>query len=102
MSTGSTQPFRVTSTVTIAATTTSKAAELPAEGGSALVYNATSAVAFVRFGTDLTVSATGGDMPVPPGGRVLLDIGQLASSAAALLSSGSGSVFISRGDGTVY
>ena len=102
MSTGSTQPFQVTSTVTIAATTTSKVDQLPAEGGAALVYNATSAVAFIRFGTDLTVTATPNDMPVPPGGRALLQIGQWARTAAVILSSGTGDVFISRGDGTVY
>ncbi|MGC9268991.1 hypothetical protein [Acidiphilium sp.] len=43
-----------------------------------------------------------GDLPVPAGGRVLLDVGKLATYASAVLASGAGSVFFTRGDGSVY
>ena len=76
--------------------------KLAGGGEAVLVYNASAAVAFVRFGTDLTVVATSADMPVPPGGRMLMHAGEYALTAAVLLSSGSGTVYFSRGNGTVY
>lgn len=99
---GSTQPFRPAGTVVVAAGTGSANTTLSVGGEAVLVFNASAAVAFVRFGTDLTVTATVSDMPVPAGGRMLIHAGEYASTAAVLLSSGSGSVYFSRGNGTVY
>ena len=59
-------------------------------------------MAFIRFGTDATVAATAADTPVMPGLRMLIHAGNLATSVAVLLSAGSGAVYITRGDGTVY
>jgi hypothetical protein len=41
-------------------------------------------------------------MPVPAGARLLLHAGNFASTVAVVLNSGSGSVYVTRGDGTVY
>jgi hypothetical protein len=102
MSTGSTQPLRVSATVTIAAGTTSAHAALLGTGEAVLVYNASSAIAFLRFGMDGSVPATSADMPIPPGARMLIHAGEFAKSASVVLASGSGNVYLSRGQGTVY
>lgn len=111
MSTGSLQPFRPSTragTVTLAAGTTAASATLPnftAAGtmpsaeASLLVLNTTAAVAFVRFDGN---PATPNDLPVPPGGSRLLDIGSYASNASAILASGTGNVFFTRGSGSSY
>jgi hypothetical protein len=101
MATGSTQPLRVSGTVVIAASSTSACAQLPAAGDSVLVTNLASAAAFAAFGTDSTVEATPASIAVPPGERLLLSIG-LCSYAAAVLSSGTGNVSFSRGEGSSY
>ncbi len=102
MSLGSTQPFRPSGTVTIAAATTAAQATLNGTGEAVLVTNAASGIAFIRFGTDSTVAATTSDTPVPAGSRMLMHSGTLASNASVVLGSGSGSVYLTRGDGTVY
>jgi hypothetical protein len=103
MATGTTQPFRVAATTSIAATTTSTAAPLVGAGEAVLVYNATSAIAFIRFGADMTVSASPAiDLPVPPGARMLVHAGEFARTVACVLASGSGTVYFIRGEGTVY
>lgn len=103
MSMGSTQPFRPGGTVQLAASTTSASVPLSGGGESVLIYNASSAVAFVRFGVGAGIAASSADTPVPPASRMLMHLGgPFVTSAAALLSAGSGAVFFSRGDGTVY
>lgn len=102
MSTGSTQPFRVSGTAGLAAGTTSANVPLNGNGEAVLVFNASAAVAFIRFGMDDTVVATAGDTPVPPNTRMLIHAGSFAVTAAALLSGGSGTVFFTRGEGTTY
>ncbi|MBV9784787.1 MAG: hypothetical protein JO264_13340 [Acidisphaera sp.] len=102
MSMGSTQPFRVSATATLTAGAASANLPLVGTGEAVLIYNASPAIAFVRFGTDMTVTATAADMPVPPGMRLLMHTGGFATTAAAVLASGNGIVFFSRGEGTVY
>jgi len=103
MSMGSTQPFRASGTAQLAAGTSSGNVRLVGGGEAVLVYNATATVAFVRFGTDATLVATVSDTPVPPSGRMLLHAGgPFVTTAAAVLGGGSGSVFFTRGEGTVY
>jgi hypothetical protein len=94
MSLGSTQPFRPAGTVTISAGSSSTRASL--------VTNTASGTAFIRLGTDNSVVASAADMPVPAGARLLLHAGNFASTVAVVLNSGSGSVYVTRGDGTVY
>jgi hypothetical protein len=102
MSSGSTQPFRPSVTATISASTTAAYASIVGHGEAVLVTNTTGAVAFIRFGTNNTVTATNTDMPVPANGRLLLHCGSVASTTSVILTSGSGTVYVSRGDGTVY
>ena len=103
MSLGSTQPFRPAGTMSIAAGTSSANAPMVGRGEAVLVFNTTSGTAFIRFGTDNTVAAnTATDMPIPANARMLLHAGTFAATVAIVLSAGSGIVYISRGDGTVY
>lgn len=92
----------VSATATLAAGTTSTAIALAGSGEAVLVYNASAALAFIRFGMDNRVTATSADMPIPPGSRMLIHAGEFAKTAAAMLASGSGSLYFSRGQGTVY
>jgi hypothetical protein len=101
MATGAGQPFRVAGTASVAAGTASAAVALVPAGDSVLVTNAAGAVAFVRFGADPSVSARTTDLPVLPGGRVLLGGLSRASYGAAVLASGSGTVFFTTGEGSV-
>ena len=101
MSIGSSQPFRPAGTVSVAAGTTSSSAVLPAGGDTALVINPTTSVAFVRFGADPSVTATTMDTPVLPNARLLLGINALITNVAVVLATGSGAVYVTRGDGSV-
>ena len=72
--------------------------------GSSLPFrpSGTASVAFVRLGTAGMSPASAADTPVPPGGRMLIDAGRLVSEASAVLASGTGTVYFTRGDGSVY
>jgi hypothetical protein len=103
MSIGSTQPFRASGTTQVSAGTASAKVALSGGGEAVLIYNAAAAVAFVRFGTNSSLQASPTDTPVPPGSRMLMHVGgPFVTTAAAILASGSGTVFFTRGDGTVY
>jgi hypothetical protein len=101
MATGSVQPLRISGTAVVAASTTSANTALAGAGDSVLVTNLAAAPAFVAFGTDATVTAVPTSIAVPAGQRLLLSIG-LCTWAAAILSSGTGNVSFSRGDGSAY
>jgi hypothetical protein len=101
MAIGAISPFRATGTVGIAAGTSSVATPLAGGGETVVVTNPTSALAYVRFGSDSGIAATLQDMPVLPGGRVILSINSLITHAAAVLASGSGTVLLTRGDGSI-
>ncbi len=101
MASGSVSPFHPTATTVIAGSTTSGAVALAGSGGSLLVYNATSSIAFLALGgSGIAADATG--LPLPPGGRTLLAISPSVTAAAVMLSSGSGAVYLSRGSGSAY
>lgn len=102
MSIGASLPFRPAGTASVAASTSAAAVALVGGGSSVLVFNAASGIAFVRFGMAGVAASAGSDLPVPPGGLMLVDAGRLATYASAVLASGSGSVFFTRGDGSVY
>lgn len=103
MSIGSTQPFRPAGTAQVAASTTSSNVSLSGGGETVLVYNGSSGVAFIRFGVGSSLQATNQDVPVPPGTRMLVHVGgPFVTTVAATLSAGTGTVYFTRGDGTVY
>jgi len=101
MAIGSTQPFRPTGTAALAASITPAGIALVGGGETVLVTNATTALAFIRFGSDASVMASSADMPMLPGTRFLLGINGLIGYASALLDAGTGTVYFSRGDGSV-
>ena len=97
---GSVSPFRPTGTVSVSVSNVSSNTPLSGGGDSIVVTNATTSLGFVRFGSDMTVTASTTDMPVLAGSRVILSINSLISYAAAISPSGSGSILFSRGDGS--
>jgi hypothetical protein len=100
MATGSVTPFRTTGTVSISAGTTSASVPLAGGGDSIVVTNITTSLAYVRFGADPSVTASAVDMPVLPNTHVMLAVNSLITYCAAILTSGSGTILLSRGDGS--
>jgi len=102
MSTGSTQPFRPAGTVAAASSTTAQIVALTGGGNAVLIYNAANATAFFRLGGTSGLTVTTSDTPVPPGARMLVGGGPFVSHAAVVLSSGTGTVYFTLGDGDTY
>ena len=102
MASGASLPFRPSGTTAVAASTAAAVTALSGGGSSILVFNSTAAVAFVSFGVAAGIAAANSDTPVPAGARMLLDAGPLVTYASAILVSGSGTVYFTRGDGSVY
>jgi hypothetical protein len=100
MATGTTSGFRPTGTIGLTAGTISTNVMLLGGGETVVVTNTATTLAYVRFGTDLTVAASNSDMPILPNSRILLSVSTLVSTASAVLTSGSGMVLFSRGDGS--
>jgi hypothetical protein len=98
---GSVSPFRPTGTVSISSGIASTNVPLSGGGDSVVVTNTSGTLAFIRFGSDPTVTASPSDMPVLPNSQLILSINSLISYAAALSPSGSGTIFFSRGDGSI-
>ena len=102
MASGASMPFRPSGTTAVAASTAAASTRLAEGGSSILVFNNAGAVAFVRFGVASGTAATTADTPVPAGGRMLLDGGPLVTQASVILAAGTGTVYFTRGDGSVY
>jgi|SRR4051794_38365701 hypothetical protein len=98
---GSVSPFRPTGTVSIAASTVSSNTRLTGGGDTVVVTNTSSALAYIKFSSDITVTATTTDMPILPSSRLILSVNSLISYAAAIIPSGSGTILFSRGDGSI-
>ena len=97
---GSVSPFRPTGTISVSVGNVSANAYLSGGGDSVVVTNTTSAVAYIRFGSDPTVTASTADMPILASSRMILSVNSLISYAAAISPSGSGIILFSRGDGS--
>lgn len=97
---GSVSPFRPTGTVSVSVGSVSANAPLSGGGNSIVVTNTTSALAYVRFGSDRTVVASTADMPILAGSKLILSVNSLISYTAAISPSGSGTILFSRGDGS--
>ena len=100
MASGSTSPFQPSGTVSIAASTTSTNVALPQGGDVVLITNPSAAIAYISFGSDPSVTASSSGVPVLPSSRLLLRCGPLVTWCAAVLSSGTGTVIATRGDGS--
>jgi hypothetical protein len=117
MASGSVQPFQPSgpaNTVAVAASTASASGNLlpsvapngqagimPNGDDAVLIYNSTAAIAFVRIDGP-GGAATTNDVPVPAGGRMLMQISPYAAVVYVILSTGSGTVYFTRGRGTTY
>jgi hypothetical protein len=100
-----TLPFMPGDTRSISASTSSAAtgsALAPAKSGPVQVriHNAAASLAFVRFGPS-GVSAAATDLPVPAGAVEVVTVPALdvATFGAAILSSGTGTVYLTAGAG---
>ena len=100
MAIGSITPFRPTGTASLNVSTSSSAVALTGGGDTVVVTNATTSLAYVRFGSGPSISATSVDMPVLPNSRVMLAVNSLVTHAAAVLVSGTGTALFTRGDGS--
>jgi hypothetical protein len=98
---GSVSPFRPTGTVSVSVGNISSNVLLSGGGDSVVVTNTSTALTYIRFGSDPTVTASTADMPVLTGSRLILSVNSLISYAAAISPSGSGSILFSRGDGSI-
>jgi hypothetical protein len=98
---GSVSPFRPTGTVGVSVGSVSANTPLSGAGDSVVVTNAATALAYIRFGSDPSIAAATGDMPVLAGDRIILSVNSLISYGAAISPAGSGSVLFSRGDGSI-
>lgn len=97
---GSVSPFRPTGTVSVSMGSVSISAPLPGGGDAVVVTNATGFLAYVRFGSDPTVTASTADMPILGNSRMILSINSLITHAAGISPLGSGTILFTRGDGS--
>lgn len=90
----------LSNTASISGSTTSASASLGGSGGTSLrVYNASSAVAYVRWGSGAQTAVTT-DTYLAPGATETFQInGNMVDTVAAILSTGTGSVLFQRGHG---
>lgn len=101
MTIGANQPLKLGTTTVVSAGTTSSNTQLVGGGETVLVTNLSSAVAYVGFGADSTAAATtAASMPIVGSGRAMLGIGPGPTWGAVVLSTGTGSVAFTRGDGS--
>lgn len=98
---GSVSPFRPTGTVSVSAGGVSVSARLSGGGDSIVVTNTSTGLAYIRFGSDPTVTATTADMPILANDRLILSVNSLITFVAAISPSGSGTILFSRGDGSI-
>lgn len=104
------QPYIVATTaVSVSGTTASGALTLPTNQGSATVvtpagnmtvrvFNATSSIVFIKFGTSAVTAATT-DLPIPPGGVEVFAVGA-NTYIAGITSGGTGTLYATPGLGS--
>jgi hypothetical protein len=93
-----TKPFEPNANHSLSASTTSaEVTTLSASDNIVRIYNATSAVAYVRWGTTAQTAVTT-DLAIPSG-AVEAFTKNNATRIAAILASGTGSVYITTGNG---
>lgn len=83
-------------TTTLAATTTTSRVALPSR--NIRIYNGGSNPVFVRFGDSTVTAAAANAMPLPAGGVEVFNHAD-ATHLAAIYASGSGTVYITPGEG---
>ncbi len=103
---GATTYGTLVSSVTVAATSSATAsAQLPGGAPTGFqqiqIANTSSAWAYVTFGVygQVTASTVATGYPVAPGGVVVVSVHPEVTGASVILSSGSGNVVLTRGEG---
>lgn len=97
----STAFFVYTATNTISGSTTSASATWGAadQGGDCIrVFNSTTAIAYIKYGKGAQ-TATSADLPIAPGGVEVIGVSDGVDTVAVLLSTGTGSVYVTKGTG---
>ncbi|ULQ46951.1 hypothetical protein JN531_001385 [Flagellatimonas centrodinii] len=77
-----------------ASTSSARTARAVGSSGPVEIFNATSAIAFLKAG-DVTVTAAVTDYPIPAGESRVVDIGA-HTNLAAILASGTGTVYFTE------
>lgn len=92
-------PFRpLGSTVPVSASTTSAPAAIPTGNAALRIFNSTSAIAFFKTGSgDQTATTT--DTPVAPNSVEVFTVPESHNGFACVLSTGTGTVYATRGEG---
>lgn len=91
-----------TTTKTIAASASSASvifADNDMDGDCLRIFNSTSAVAYLKYGHGTSLTATTADLAIAPGGVEVLNVGQYTNIIAVVLSTSSGSVYVTKGSG---
>ncbi len=101
------QAFLSSGSVSISASTESASAPLAGGGDTVLIVNNTGALAYIQFGTGTVAQGTptataNSPVVVPPNERMSTFCGPSATQVAVLLSTGTGTVAIMRGEGDLY
>lgn len=102
MASGSIAAFTPEATIGLTAGTTSTAVSLPGSGPTLLVFNATSSIAFLKLGASPQTTARATDLPIPAGSQILLGISATVTAVAAILTTGSGTIYITQGSGSAF
>lgn len=91
----------MTPTLTISGSTTTASAAWGASqnaGDCLRVFNSTTAIAFIHYGNGAQ-TATTADIPIAPGAVEVIQVGGYADTVAVILSTGTGSVYVTKGSG---
>lgn len=90
----------LTNAVTIAATATDQSVNVPGVGNVLRIYNSSAAIALLNFGLAAADSDPDFKIAIPAGGVTHVWIGR-DQYVACRLSTGTGNVYVTRGDGGV-
>lgn len=90
----------LTAAVTIAATATDQSVNIPGVGNVLYIFNASAAIALVAFGLASADSDPTFALAIPAGGVQYVWVGR-DQYMACRLSTGTGNVYVTRGDGGV-
>lgn len=85
-------------TVNVSATTSSSRVALTLGGNSLVVYNSAASIAFVKLGSSTVDAATATSVPIAAGSTRVFALGS-ETHAAAILASGTGTVYFTTGNG---
>lgn len=93
------QPSSATKTIAASTTTASASVSTMDNGKVFRIFNSTAAIAFIRIGRSGRIgNAVNTDMPIAAGQIEFIACTEKDDTVAVLLASGTGSVYITKGD----